>query len=82
MSTAEIKLDLISWLSKLDDSKALDQIAQFKRLFLEEKYQKSLTPMSEDEFRDSLAEAEEDYVKGRIISQEELEERIKAGRIL
>ncbi|RAI94808.1 hypothetical protein [Algoriphagus yeomjeoni] len=82
MSVAEIKLDLITWLSKLEDTKAIDDIAQIKKQFIEDQYHKSLKPMSMDELRDSLAEAEVDYANGRIVSQEELEERIKKGKIL
>lgn len=82
MSTAETKLDLISWLSRLEDPKTLNQVAEFKKQFLKERYENSLKPMSLEEFRDSLSEAERDYAHGRILSQDELEKRIKAGRIL
>lgn len=82
MSIAEIKLDLITWLSKLDDTQALNEIAQFKKQFVQEKHKKSLQPMSMEELGDSLAEAEADYVNGRILSQEELGKRIKEGRVL
>lgn len=82
MSIAEIKLDLIAWLSTLEDTQALEEIAQFKKQFTEENYQKALKPMSMTELRDSLAEAESDYINGRVISQEELEKRIKEGKIL
>lgn len=82
MSIAEIKLDLITWLSKLDDTQVLDEISQLKKQFLQEQYNKSFQPMSKEELRDSLAEAEADYVNGRIISQEDLEKRIKEGRVL
>lgn len=38
--------------------------------------------MSIQEFENRVAEAEQDIMAGRVISQEELKKRIKAGRIL
>lgn len=82
MNTAEKKLDLITWLAELNDSEVLEQLDQIKKRSIVERYQKTLQPMSSEELRESLAESEEDYRNGRIISQEELERRIKEGRIL
>lgn len=82
MNTAEKKLDLIRWLAELNDSEVLEQLDKIKKRSLVERYQKTLQPMSSEELRESLAESEEDYLNGRIISQEELERRIKEGRIL
>lgn len=82
MNTAEKKLDLITWLAELNDSEVLEQLDQIKKRSIVERYQKTLQPMSYEELRESLAESEEDYRNGRIISQEELERRIKEGRIL
>ncbi len=82
MNTAEKKLDLIRWLAELNDSEVLEQLDQIKKRSIVERYQKTLQPMSSEELRESLAESEEDYRNGRIISQEELERRIKEGRIL
>lgn len=82
MDIAEKKLDLISWLSRLEDPETLSQLAEIKEEFLKQRYENSLKPMSLGEFRDSLSEAERDYAQGRILSQDELEQRIKAGRVL
>ncbi len=82
MNTAEKKLDLITWLAELNDSEVLEQLDQIKKRSIVERYQKTLQPMSSEELRESLAESEEDYRNGRIISQEELERRIREGRIL
>lgn len=82
MNTAEKKLDLITWLAELNDSEILEELNRIKKRSTIERYQKSLQPMPFEELRESLAESEEDYQKGRIISQEELAKRIKEGRIL
>jgi predicted Zn-dependent protease len=82
MTIAEKKLELISWLSNLHDEEILDQLESVRKKAALEKYQKSLSPMSAEELENSLAEAEEDIQAGRVISQEELKKRIKAGKIL
>lgn len=82
MTIAEKKLELISWLSNLHDEEILDQLKSVRKKATLEKYQKSLSPMSMEELENSLAEAEEDIQAGRVISQEELKKRIKAGKIL
>jgi hypothetical protein len=82
MTIAEKKVDLISWLSTLQDEEILDQLESIRKKAAVEKYQKSLLPMSMEEFENRVAESEEDLRAGRIISQEELKKRIKAGRIL
>lgn len=82
MTIAEKKVDLISWLSTLQDEEILDQLESIRKKAAVEKYQKSLLPMSMEEFENRVAESEEDLRAGRIISQEELKKRIKEGRIL
>ena len=82
MNTAEKKLDLITWLAVYNDSEILEELDQIRKRSTIKRYQKSLQPMTSEELGESLAESEEDYQKGRIISQEELAKRIKEGRIL
>lgn len=82
MTIAEKKIDLISWLSNLQDEEILDQLESIRKKTVFDTYQKTLSPMSMEEFENRVAEAEEDIKAGRIISQEELKNRIKAGRIL
>jgi hypothetical protein len=82
MTIAEKKIDLISWLSNLQDEDILDQLDTIRKKAVLGNYQKSLSPMTMEELENRVAEAEEDFNAGRIISQEELKKRIKAGRIL
>jgi len=60
----------------------LDQLESIRKKAAMEKYQKSLLPMSMEEFENRVTESEEDLRAGRIISQEELKKRIKEGKIL
>lgn len=60
MSTAEKKIDLISWLSNLQDEEILDQLESIRKKSVFDTYQKTLSPMSMEEFENRVAEAEED----------------------
>ena len=82
MTITEKKTDLISWLSNLQDEEILDQLESIRKKTVQEYYQKSLSTISMEELENRIAEAEEDIKAGRIISQEELKKRIKAGKIL
>ncbi len=82
MTIAEKKIDLISWLTNLHDEDILEQLEGIRKRAVLEKYQKSLSPMSMEEFENSVAEAEEDFKVGKMISQDELKKRIREGKIL
>ncbi len=82
MTIAEKKIGLISWLSNLNDEEILEQLESIRKEAAVEKYHKHLFPISMEEFENRVAEAEEDFKAGRIISQEGLKKRIESGRIL
>ncbi len=82
MNTAEKKLDLIAWLTRINDSGILDQLDEIRKKVIVENNQALLEPMSMNELEDSVSEAELDFKTGRYISQEELIKRIKEGKIL
>lgn len=82
MTISEKNIDLISWLTNLQDEEVLDKLESIRKKAVQNTYQKSLSPMTIEEFENRVAEAEVDIKEGRIISQEELKKRIKAGRIL
>lgn len=82
MSTAEKKIDLITWLASINDTEILDQLDEIRKKVTVETYQDLLKPMSMKELEDSVSEAEVDFQTGKFISQEELLRRIKDGKIL
>lgn len=82
MSTAEKKLDLITWLASINDTEILDQLEEIRKKVTVENYQTLLVPMSMEELEESVSEAEQDFKMGKYISQEELLKRIKEGKIL
>jgi len=82
MTTAEKKIDLIAWLTQLEDQATLELIEKIRKNSQEKRRKSYLKPSSEKELIQSLQEAEADYEAGNIISQEELIEKIKNGKIL
>ncbi|MBY5951832.1 hypothetical protein KUV23_12655 [Algoriphagus marincola] len=82
MITAEKKIDLIAWLTQLEDQATLELIEKIRKNSQEKSRKRYLKPISEIELIQSLQEAEADYEAGNIISQEELIEKIKNGKIL
>ncbi|TFV95576.1 hypothetical protein E4S40_04985 [Algoriphagus kandeliae] len=82
MNTTEKKLDLIAWLALIEDQEVLNKIDQIRIETQALEKEKYLKPISEEELINSLKEAESDYQKGKIISQEELVKKIKQGKIL
>ncbi len=82
MSSAEKKIDLITWLASINDSEILDQLDEIRKKVTVKNYQNLIEPMSMKELEDSVSEAEIDFKSRRFISQEELKKRIKSRRIL
>ena len=69
MDIAKKKLELIHWLSKLENESVLEKIDQIRLDSLTEKQKEFFRPIEEDELIQSLQEAESDYKRGKIISQ-------------
>jgi hypothetical protein len=61
MTIAEKKIDLISWLSNLQDEDILDQLDTIRKKAVLGNYQKSLSPMTMEELKNRVEEAEEDF---------------------
>lgn len=82
MEVEEKKLDLIRWLAGLDDLEILNQIGEIKKQNQQKMYEDMKRPYTEEELINSLKEAEADYQSKRIVSQDELAQKIKNGKIL
>lgn len=82
MEVEEKKLDLIRWLAGLDDLEILNQIGEIKKQNQQKMYEDMKRPYTEEELINSLEEAEADYQSKRIVSQDELAQKIKNGKIL
>lgn len=83
MNIQTAKLDLIEWISKLDDSSVIEKLEQlkeetvkYKKIRKEEKIEEKLKPFSEKEFNDMIDSAESDAENGRLTSARELKNEI------
>lgn len=73
MDLALKKIELIEWLTKVNDESLIQKVDKLKRQTLKEAYEAKLTPMSSDEYANVLQQAESDYKHGRVTSQEDFE---------
>lgn len=73
MNIAVKKVKIIEWLVQLKDESLIKKIEKLKNQSIKESYEASLKPMSPSAYKAMLNEAEEDYKKGKVISQEALE---------
>ena len=56
----------------------LDKIESLRKKSITRSYEKKLKPMTDDDYKSKLAESENEYKSGRVISLEDLEEEIKS----
>ena len=73
MSIADKKVELIEWLARLQDRTLLEKVEQLKRQAMSEAYQAGLKPMTSEQYKARLDQAEVDYQRGRITSQKDFE---------
>jgi hypothetical protein len=73
MNIAAKKVEIIEWLVQLNDEQIISKVEKLKNQSIKEMYELRLKPMSANEYKLMLEEAEEDYKKGRIIDQRGLE---------
>lgn len=73
MNIAVKKVELIAWLTKIDDLSLLEQVDNLKKKSLADAYEANLKPMTSLEYKSQLDQAEEEYKNGRVTSQEDIE---------
>lgn len=77
MDIQAIKLNLIERLIWLSDTKTINQIDKLLNKTIKDKYEAKLKPMTGEQYKARLENAEDDLKNNRIISQEDLEDEIK-----
>lgn len=70
------KIDLIEWLTRLQDERLLEKIDHLRKESIQESYQ-SRTPGTLEELQEKLDRSEEDIKAGRVYSQQEVEQFFK-----
>ncbi len=85
MNIQTAKLDLIEWISRLNDSSVIEKLRQLKEDYSNSKktrkdgeVEEELKPFSEKEFNDLIDSAESDSENGRLTSARELKNEIES----
>ena len=69
MDIAVKKIELIEWLTKVQDKSVIKKVESLKN----QSYEARLKPMSSKVYKAMLEKSEEDYKQGRVTSQKDLE---------
>lgn len=75
MDISAKKIELIAWLTQLQDKAVLQDIESLKNKSSSKSYESSLRPMSNNEYKTVLEKAEDDYKKGKVTSQKDIEKQ-------
>ncbi|HEY8935262.1 MAG TPA: hypothetical protein VIM65_08575 [Cyclobacteriaceae bacterium] len=73
MDIALKKIELIEWLTKVQDKTMIKKIESLKNQAIKSSYEAKLKPMSSKAYKTMLEKSEEDYKQGRLINQKALE---------
>ena len=73
MNIAVKKVELIEWLTRIQDKSLLEEVEILKKRAITESYKSKMKPMTSKQYKSLLDQAEEDYKNGRITSQEGIE---------
>ncbi|MFM8911511.1 MAG: addiction module component [Flammeovirgaceae bacterium] len=73
MDIAVKKVQLIEWLTKVQDKSVLKKIESLRTKSIKESYENKLKPMSSKVYKAMLDASMEEYKKGRVVSQRDLE---------
>lgn len=74
------KLNLIEEFLKISDENIIEKLEYFINIEKQKQYDKDIKPMSLDEFHDMIDQAKQDKANGRLVSHEDLKERIKSWK--
>ena len=73
MDIAVKKIELIEWLTKVEDKTMIKKVENLKNQSIKSLYETKLKQMSSKAYKAMLEKSEEDYKLGRVISQKALE---------
>ena len=74
------KLHLIEEFLKISDENIIEKLEYFINIEKQKQYDKDIKPMSLEEFHDMIDQAKQDKANGRVVSHEDLKERIKSWK--
>jgi hypothetical protein len=73
MDIAVKKVELIEWLTKVNDKSMIKKVESLKNQSIKESYEAKLKPMTAKAYKTMLESSEKEYKQGRVISQKSLE---------
>lgn len=73
MNIAVKKVELIEWLVGVEDTSLLEQVDSLKKKAIAAAYESKMKPMTSEEYKSMLDQAEDDLKNRRVTSQEDLE---------
>lgn len=73
MDLAVKKVELIEWLTRVNDKSTIRKVEDLKNQSIKESYEAKLKPMTSRAYKSMLESSEKDYKKGRVTSQKALE---------
>lgn len=73
MDLAVKKVELIEWLTRVQDKTVIKKMESLKNQSIKESYEAKLKPMSSKAYKTMLDKSEDDYKRGKVISQKALE---------
>ncbi|HKR04763.1 MAG TPA: hypothetical protein VJY62_08995 [Bacteroidia bacterium] len=68
MNLHTLKLSLIDWLIHLKDENLINEVQSIRKKEFVKRYESSLKPFSEEEFKERVMAAEEDIKYGKVTS--------------
>jgi len=77
MDIALKKLELIEWLTRLQDEKSIEQVEALRKSMASKSYELRM-PKSEMELSEKLIRSEQDQKEGRVHTQQEVEKIVRA----
>lgn len=78
MNIAVKKVEIIGWLTQLQDESLLKKVEMLRVQSIKKRYEESLKPITGKAFKSMLKTAEKNYVEGKHTTQENLEEESKS----
>lgn len=72
MDLAAKKVELIEWLTRIEDRSLLEKIEDLKKKNFAESYESRMKPMTSEQYKSLLDQSEEDYKNGRVTTQEDI----------
>ncbi len=73
MDIAVKKIELIEWLTKVNDKATIKKVEDLKNQSIKDSYEAKLRPMGSKAYKAILEKSEDDFKQGKILTQKAME---------